>query len=437
MELHTEQAESYEACIRKIESQHGKAFRVLSQKEIISRGFLGFGRRQLVEITYRVVGSGYVNRYPAQTLSQSAPLARGGPQSLPSASFPAALPPSSGPAASSALAQAGDFELQKQRFLAEAKADMGLMVFKEVQSLRAALEKHGLGGESGPEEHETIVKIRELLSKNDFSSTYIRRVEQRLQSEFSLSALADFSEVQSRVLEWIGEDIKTTDEGPASVRPHILVLVGPTGVGKTTTIAKLAARFNIGSAVRRSLSVRMVTIDTYRIGAKDQLNTYGDIMKVPVSTIDTADDLRKILAMYQDSVDVILIDTIGKSPRDYTKLGEMKAILSPVSTNADFHLAVSATTKYSDLLEIFRQFEPFGYHSVIVTKLDETMRVGNLVSVLHEKGKRLSYIADGQKVPTNLEPASVLRLLTNLEGFTVDRRRLEARFPTDAAQANE
>lgn len=434
MELYTEQAENYEACIRKIEAAHGRSYKILNQKEIISRGFLGFGRRQLCEITYRVVGSGFAWSGPASMSSRPAP-------GVPAPSSLRPTPPASGVRQSSAsapsyakgpdaLSAANDFELQKQRILAESKIDTNMVVLKELQHLRSMMEKNAAGNEGGAEEHESIRAIRELLSNNDFSYAYIKRIETRLQSEFSLAELADYHEVQQRVLEWIGEDVAITAPGPFPVRPHLFVLVGPTGVGKTTTIAKIAARFSLGSSVRRPLSVRMVTIDTYRIGAKDQLKTYGDIMKVPVSTVNSADDLRKIIAMYQDSADLILIDTIGKSPKDYTKLGEMKSILSPVATNADVHLAVSATTKYSDLVEIFRQFEPFAYHSVVITKLDETMRVGNLISIMHEKGKRLSYIADGQKVPANLEEASVVRLLTNLEGFTVDRRRLEARFPS-------
>jgi flagellar biosynthesis protein FlhF len=111
----------------------------------------------------------------------------------------------------------------------------------------------------------------------------------------------------------------------------------------------------------------------------------------------------------------------------------MKELLDACGFQAEVYLVVSAGVKSSDIQEMLRQFEPFNYRSVILTKLDETTRVGNVISALWEKGKPLSYITDGQKVPSDIHRAGVVRLLLNLEGFTVNREKIEARFPADGA----
>jgi flagellar biosynthesis protein FlhF len=207
-----------------------------------------------------------------------------------------------------------------------------------------------------------------------------------------------------------------------------MILVGPTGVGKTTTIAKLAAVFGPGNKESRPLSVRMITIDNYRIGAKLQVETYGDIMKIPVSCVDNYEELRKTIALYSEGVDLILVDTIGKNPRDSVEIAEMKELLSACGSAAEVHLTVAATTKYSDMREIFQQFEPFNYRSVIITKLDETTRVGNVISVLADKGKSISYITNGQHVPDDMHKAAVIPFLINLEDFKINRDKIEKRF---------
>ena len=212
-----------------------------------------------------------------------------------------------------------------------------------------------------------------------------------------------------------------------SKKPRIFIVVGPTGVGKTTSIAKLAANFGLGNNGNAKENVRIITIDNYRIGAKKQIQIYGDIMRIPVSFAETDGDLKKYIALYSD-VDIILIDTIGKSQKDYKKISEMKQILDVCKTQAEVHLAVSATTKTKDLEEIFQQFEPFNYQSIIVTKLDETSQIGNIISVINKKKKYISYITDGQKVPQDIEEASVMRFLMHLHGFRIQRAHLEKRF---------
>jgi flagellar biosynthesis protein FlhF len=207
----------------------------------------------------------------------------------------------------------------------------------------------------------------------------------------------------------------------------VFIVVGPTGVGKTTTIAKLAAVFGVGGSSSSSPKVRIVTIDNYRIAALRQIETYAEIMRIPVSCVESAGEFKSFLAM-ADGTGLILVDTIGRSPRDLAKLAEMKDVLDAAGARSEIHLAISATTKASDVEEILKTFEPFKYKSVILTKLDETLRIGNVLSVLTASGKPISYIADGQSVPQDIEQASVLRLLMNLDGFHINRERLEKRF---------
>jgi flagellar biosynthesis protein FlhF len=293
------------------------------------------------------------------------------------------------------------------------------------------MDRTTAGQDVRQEDHESIERVENLLELNDFSAGYIKNIVSRIKKEFSLEDLANYDLVQDSVLEWIGRSISIS-ENSNSVRPRVIVLVGPTGVGKTTTVAKLAAAYSL-AATRgsRPLSVRVITIDNYRIGAKQQIEIYGNIMNIPVSCAETPSDLKTLMAMYAQDVDIVLIDTIGKSPRDYTKIAEMRQFLDAAGPISDIHLAMSATTKASDMREIMMQYETFGYRSVIITKFDETVRVGNIISVLGEKQKPLAYITNGQRVPQDFEQASVVRFLTNLEGFRVNRTRIEDMFPVN------
>ena len=242
----------------------------------------------------------------------------------------------------------------------------------------------------------------------------------------SYEELEDFELVQTSALEWVAEMVNIHPEGDITF-PRTFILVGPTGVGKTTTIAKLAAMYGVVGARKKPAKVRILTIDNYRIGAKKQMETYGEIMGIPVASVESPEDAKKYRALYQD-VDIIFVDTIGKSPHDAVKLAEMQELLRSMGSNVEVHLAVSATTKTTDVYEILHQFEPFKYRSIIITKLDETGRIGNLISVLSEYGKPISYITDGQRVPQDIATASKMRLIMNLEGFMVNRESLEKQF---------
>ncbi|HUI72891.1 MAG TPA: hypothetical protein VL354_20380, partial [Spirochaetia bacterium] len=324
-------------------------------------------------------------------------------------------------------------EEEKKRILETVKKEQGLQVLlKEIQSLRESLDAHAMAGAVAEpatgELHPSLAKMEDLLTANDFSEEFVAAIRDRAKREFSLDALENYPALMGSVLGWIGERIEI--DPPMRVAEkgtRILIIVGPTGVGKTTTIAKLAAIYGIGDGRQSPRKVRIITIDNYRIAAKQQIETYAEIMRIPVSLVESAADLQKCLALNQDA-ELVLIDTIGRSPRDLAKLAEMKEILAACGSQACVYLALSATTKASDTEEILRQFEPFGYRAVVLTKLDETMRIGNIISCLSRHRKPIAYLCDGQGVPQDIQEAGVVRLLMNMEGFRVDREALEKRF---------
>ncbi len=278
------------------------------------------------------------------------------------------------------------------------------------------------------EVHETIRRIEELLEQNEFTMSYTRMIEEKIRSQFSLDELDDFNLVERYVVDWIGESIQISQEKPFRP-PHVVIIIGPTGVGKTTTLAKLAAN-TILDAKNKNIprpKLCIFTIDSMRVGALEQLERYGEAMDQKVLKAETAEDVKEIYEEYKDHTDYIFVDTGGYSPNDATHIGMMKNVLD-VNMNPDVYLSVSASTKASDLQTIFRNYEPLGYESVIVTKCDESKQIGNIISVLWDRRKTISYITDGQRVPRNIRKASIVDILLNLTGFNIDRVHIENKF---------
>ena len=184
----------------------------------------------------------------------------------------------------------------------------------------------------------------------------------------------------------------------------LVALVGPTGVGKTTTLAKLAG----GLAFNQKLDVAFITIDTYRIAAPEQLRKYAEIVEVPVKVVFQPEEMIELVRSFKNK-DIILIDTVGRSPRNREDILDLRKFLEfgmPIET----HLLVSSMTKLSDLRSILSGFQDLQFSKVIVTKTDETATFGPILSALSEQKAGVSYLTTGQTVPDDILTADAAQL---------------------------
>ncbi len=185
-----------------------------------------------------------------------------------------------------------------------------------------------------------------------------------------------------------------------SDKNNVVAFVGPTGVGKTTTIAKLAAHF----VLYKNKKVAMITADTFRVGAIEQLKHYGDLLEVPVHVVYRPEDVKEILTELKD-YDLLLVDTMGFSPNNRIQIKKVKNLLDILNPD-DIYVVVSAATKNQDMVDILNNYKELQYKKIIVTKLDETKSYGIILNAINISGCKLSYLTTGQNVPDDIEVAS-------------------------------
>ncbi|MDD2366572.1 MAG: flagellar biosynthesis protein FlhF [Desulfuromonadaceae bacterium] len=242
---------------------------------------------------------------------------------------------------------------------------------------------------------------RELASSG-VSTDLIRKIIDTLNT---LPVESGNQSVKGRLGETLGRLIKFA--GTLKLKknsPRIIALVGPTGVGKTTTTAKLAAMY----ALNRGNKVALITMDIFRVGAVEQLKTYSRIMGIPLEVASTPKELEKAVEKHS-ACDLIFIDTAGRSHKDKEKLDEMKNFFED-KIPMEVYLCLSATTKDRELEEILNRFRIFQISKVVFTKIDECESFGNMVNLLMKDNLQIAYFTTGQRVPEDIEIATPAKL---------------------------
>lgn len=207
-----------------------------------------------------------------------------------------------------------------------------------------------------------------------------------------------------RGLNIVGELLQAAfSKGPVK-EGRVKVFLGPTGVGKTTTLAKLAARY----ALEQKKSVGLITMDTYRIAAVEQLKVYARIMDLPLEVATGRESFRQSMTKFQDK-ELILVDTPGRSRSEKGHLSLLKDVLAG-EWDLETNLLLSLTSSGDSLADVVERYRTFGYDQIILTKLDECTHCGNLCELVEQAGKPVSYITTGQNVPQDIEQANPVRL---------------------------
>ena len=393
MNLQTFKAPTMAEALTQVKSSMGSDAVILHTRTFHMRAWLGLRRREMVEITAgRGIGASDRRR---QTVQRAAPL-----QSLYTRAavvtrrgIEPGCPASNGrqlletPAATSAAMLS----------ISQEMASLKAMVKDLVSQTRQRQSPNV------PEElfdHYTRLVGNQVAE--DLAGDLVRSVQRAVRPEH----YAQENFVKEKLIEQLEKLITTAGPIVRGNRsgPHVVALIGPTGVGKTTTLAKLAANLQI----RERHRVGLITLDTYRIAAVDQLKKYAEVLRSPLRVVSGAEDLREAARSMRDC-EFLLIDTAGRSPNDTLKLNELKGILSAVEPD-EVHLVLAATASERCLELAMSRFSDVRADKIIFTKLDEAAHVGVLLNVVRKVNKSVSYITTGQDVPDDIEVGRGRRL---------------------------
>lgn len=375
--------------LARVKKDMGRDAVILSTRSVTRGAVLGMGGKPVVEIT------------AAASLADVPAPVRGGTLATRQHSTPPEERPDGGsarsteaPGRNATTARVG----ADPRFVSPSNA-----VAEEIAALRGMVtellshSRRGRPTEMVGELQDAFLRLTQNAVAEDLALSLVEAVRGSL----SQGDLRDPALVRGKLAEALMG--MTPTAGPIAVgdgsSPRLVALVGPTGVGKTTTIAKLAAHYSL----RENRRVGLITLDNYRIAAVEQLRTYADIMSVPLDTANTPGQLADAVARMEGR-DLILFDTAGRSQRDGSKIADLRALFESVRPH-ETHLVLSGTCGERVLHETIERFGVLGIDRVIFTKLDESLGFGVILSCLQKANARLSYITTGQSVPDDIEVA--------------------------------
>lgn len=253
---------------------------------------------------------------------------------------------------------------------------------------------------------EDIESFLQYLRNHEINEELITRIGDELfehvnENDSNKQSLSD-RQIATQVLK---EALKDVPFGGLSYQKKYINVLGPTGVGKTTTIAKMAAH----AVLQKKKKIGFITTDTYRIAAIEQLKTYAGLLQAPVEIVYNSEDFKKAMETYKD-FDLVFIDTAGRNYKEVKFVEDVKKLIQ-FEDNVESYLVLSSTSKEKDMETIIEQFSSFPIEQFIFTKADETNSIGSMINLMIKYNKGLAYYTDGQEVPEDINEASVDSLL--------------------------
>jgi flagellar biosynthesis protein FlhF len=262
-------------------------------------------------------------------------------------------------------------------------------------------------GVEGPQE---LAEEYAALATTRVSEGLARKMVGRIRSTLPGEALRDRARIRAAIRGFIKEMVRCRDG--ITLKPGRctkVAFIGPTGVGKTTTIAKLISIY-----AHQGREVAVITNDTYRIAAAEQIKRVAQLVGVPIRVCQRPQEITQALQEFS-SRDLVLVDTAGRSQKNVERLDDLKEVLAATQPD-ETHLVVSMTTQPETVVDVAEKFVPCGYDRLVVTKLDEAIKLGVVLDVLSRVQTELSFITTGQEIPRDIEVADSTRLASLILG---------------------
>lgn len=261
--------------------------------------------------------------------------------------------------------------------------------------------------ENGSKFSGEVSALYERMVSRDVNEALAKKIAMDTQDVTNKMSVNPYMVIEQLVLEALGDPSQIKLK---KFKTNVIMLLGPTGVGKTTTLVKLAGLYTLGY----NLKVGLINTDTYRIAATEQIKTYSDIMGIPLITVYSPDELAEALKTMQDR-DIVLIDTAGKSSSDEEYRKEICTLVEKSGAD-EVLLTLSVITGFHACKEIISNYSFLQDYKIIITKMDEVSAWGNILNIVSYAGKPLTYLTIGQSVPDDIEQADMQKITNNILG---------------------